>query len=41
MQNQMSCTSGNTRGRYNKKESWENITDEPVPKRKTVIVRLL
>ena len=31
--------SGNTRGRYKKKRSWENTTDEPVPKYKKVIAR--
>ena len=31
----VSCTSGNTKGRRDKKRSWENVTDDPVPKRKT------
>jgi len=34
IQRNVSCTSGNTSGRYNKKISWENISDDPIPKRK-------
>ena len=33
-QRNVSCTSGNTRGRYNGKHSWEEISDDIVPKRK-------
>ena len=35
VQLQVSHTSGNTRGRYDKKRAWENVTDELVPKRKS------
>ena len=34
IQRYVSCTSGNTRGRYDKKRSWEQISEDPVPKRK-------
>ena len=34
IQRNVSCTSGNTRGRYDKKRSWEEISHDPVPKRK-------
>lgn len=34
IQKYVSCTSGNTRGRYDSKRSWEEINDDPVPKRK-------
>ena len=34
IQKSISCQSGNTRGRYDKKRSWENITDEQLSKRK-------
>ena len=34
IQKDVSVTSGNTRGRYNKKRAWENVTEDPVPKRK-------
>ena len=30
----VSCPSGNTRGRYNSKHSWEEISDDIVPKGK-------
>ena len=35
IQRSISCTSGNTRGRYDHKRSWEKISDDPVPKRKS------
>ena len=35
IQREVSSSSGNTRGRYNKKRSWEYVTDDPVNKRKT------
>lgn len=34
IQRQISCQSGNTRGRKDKKRAWEQITDDPVPCRK-------
>ena len=34
LQREVSTSSGNTRGRYDHKRSWENITNDPVPKRK-------
>ena len=34
IQKEVSITSGNTRGRYDKKRSWEMVSDVPVPKRK-------
>ena len=33
IQRTISCNTGNTRGRYDHKKSWENTTDEPLPKR--------
>ena len=40
IQREISINSGNTRGRYNKKRSWEQVTDEKVPKRKSVKVNI-
>ena len=34
VQKSISCTSGNTSGRYDSRNNWINITDEKVPKRK-------
>lgn len=34
IQRYVSCSSGNTRGAYEKKKSWINVTDDLVPKRK-------
>ena len=34
IQKVISCTSGNTRGRYSKRKNWTNITNIPLPKRK-------
>ena len=35
IQKQITCTSGNTRGRYDRK-TLENVSDEPIPKRRNV-----
>ena len=35
IQKSVSFTSGNTRGRYDKRKNWVNIDDAPVPKRKS------
>lgn len=35
IQRNISITSGNTKGRYDSKRSWENVSDDPVPKRIT------
>lgn len=35
IQKEVSITSGNTRGRYDKKRSFEEVTDDKVPKRKS------
>lgn len=35
IQREVSKTSGNFVGKYCHKRSWENITNEPIPKRKT------
>ena len=34
IQRNVSYTSGNTRGKYDHKRTWENVTDDAVPKRK-------
>ena len=34
IQRTVSCQSGNTRGRKDKRRAWEQITDEPLPYRK-------
>ena len=34
IQRHISCTSGNTSGRKDKKNCWSDVTDDPVPKRK-------
>ena len=36
IQKSMSCQSGNTRGRYDKRQNWENVTGEKLPKEKQV-----
>ena len=36
IQKEISITSGNTRGGYDKKRSWENVTDEKLQKTKRV-----
>ena len=33
-QKEVSITTGNTRGRYDRKRSWENVSDAPLKKRK-------
>ena len=33
IQKSISCESGNTRGRYDKRKNWEHVTDEPISKR--------
>ena len=33
IQREVSYSSGNTRGKYSKKRSWESVTNDPVPKR--------
>ena len=33
-QKNVSCSSGNTRGRYDKRKNWVNTDNMPVPKRK-------
>ena len=35
IQKEVSHSSGNSRGKYNKKRSWESVTDQPLPKRKS------
>ena len=35
IQKEVSITTGNTRGRYDKKRNWENISVEPIKKRKS------
>ena len=37
IQRNISCTSRRTRGRYNSKCSWEEISDDIVPKRKHIL----
>ena len=34
IQRSVSCQSGNTRGRKDRKKAWVEVTDEPLPKRK-------
>ena len=34
IQKSISCQRGNTRGRYDKRKNWENVTGEKLPKRK-------
>ena len=34
IQRSVSCQSGNTRGRKDKRKAWFNVTDDPLPKRK-------
>ena len=34
IQRSVSCQSGNTRGRRDRKKAWVEVTDEPLPKRK-------
>lgn len=34
IQRQVSCQSGNTRGRKDKRRAWEEVTDDPLPCRK-------
>ena len=34
IQKNVSCSSGNTRGRYDKRKNWVNTDNTPVPKRK-------
>ena len=36
IQRNVSHTSGNARGRYDKNRAWENVSDDPVPKRKVI-----
>ena len=34
IQRNISCTSGNTKGRYDNKRSWEDVSYDTIPKRK-------
>ena len=34
IQRSVSCQSGNTKGRKDRKKAWVEVTDEPLPKRK-------
>ena len=34
VQKEVSLTSGNTKGRYDRKRSWQNISEEKIEKRK-------
>ena len=35
IQRSISCQSGNTRGRKDKSKAWVNVTDDPVPRKKS------
>ena len=37
IQRQVSCQSGNTRGRRDRTRAWEQVTDDPIPCKKKVI----
>ena len=37
IQRQVSCQSGNTRGRKDRTRAWEQVTDDPIPCKKKVI----
>ena len=34
IQQSVSCQSGNTRGRKDKRKAWVNVSNDPLPKRK-------
>ena len=39
IQREVSCQSGNTRGRKDKRKAWQNVTNEPVPCKKRLKVK--
>lgn len=41
IQRTVSCQSGNTRGRKDKKRAWVNVTDDPLPCRKKVLFSVI